>query len=115
MTYRNRVLLLAAVGVLVTACGNRPGAERSGGQRGTGKEARVIEVRMVETAFEPAELTVSRGETVRFRFANAGAAVHEAFIGDVQDQGAHEEEMAAQMGHGGHSDDAERALTLGPG
>lgn len=41
--------------------------------------------------------------------------MHEAFIGDVQDQAQHAQEMAARMGHGGHGDDAERALTLDPG
>jgi uncharacterized cupredoxin-like copper-binding protein len=72
-------------------------------------------VRMVDSAFEPAQFTVSGGETVTFRFTNAGQAVHEAFIGDAQDQAAHEEQMSARMEHNGHGDDAEEALTLQPG
>jgi uncharacterized cupredoxin-like copper-binding protein len=108
------MVALATVGLLVAGCASRPGAEQARGDV-SGKQGRIIEVRMVDTAFEPAEFTVSGGETVTFRFTNAGKAVHEAFIGDVQDQAAHEEEMAARMEHGGHGDDAEDALTLEPG
>ncbi len=70
------VLLLAA-----SACREDEGASPGG----TGSAVPVdqtIEIRMDDFVFEPAEVTVRAGTTVRFRFRNEGAFTHDAAIGD---------------------------------
>jgi uncharacterized cupredoxin-like copper-binding protein len=93
------------------SCGSRGGAGRAGG---AGDADRVVEVRMVDSAFDPATFSVASGETVTFRFTNEGAVAHEAYIGDAADQAAHEEEMS-ERAHGGHAEESDRAITLDPG
>lgn len=102
------VRLTAAAGVLAvaaTACvstaddaANRP---------------RVVEVRMVDHAFEPSAITVRAGERVRFEFTNAGSVVHEAYLGDAAAQAAHEREMAGSDGHSAHGGGDK--VTVAPG
>jgi uncharacterized cupredoxin-like copper-binding protein len=73
---------------------------------------------MVDTAFEPANLEVEAGETIRFVFRNDGNLPHDAFIGDSAAQADHEQEMrdAEGGGHGGHDNgEAGGAVTLEPG
>ena len=73
---------------------------------------------MVDIAFEPTVLRVSRGETVRFAFTNRGDIAHDAFVGDAGAQAEHAEEMreAGDEAHGGHDDDAsEDGVTVDPG
>ncbi len=61
---------------------------------------RTVEVTMTDDLqYDPAELSVSAGETVRFVVRNAGANVHEFLIGTPQEQAVFAEEMAD--GHGG--------------
>ena len=68
---------------------------------------------MKNVAFSPATLSVAKGETVTFRFTNADAVRHDAFVGDAQAQADHEKEMREGDGHGEHpSDDA---VTVEPG
>jgi uncharacterized cupredoxin-like copper-binding protein len=82
----------------------------SGGASADG-DVRTIEVRTTdELRFEPAEITVSAGETVRFEVTNDGEAVHEFLIGDEAAQDAFAEEMA-EGGH--HGTDA--GVTIEPG
>lgn len=97
---------LALVLVVTGACGGDSGDS-------TASEARVVSVRMVDSTFEPASLKVQRGETVEFRFTNAGQVAHDAFIGDHAAQREHEQEMRSGDAHGGHGDDA--AITVDPG
>lgn len=105
---------VAATGLLVlAACGDDDSATNAGGD-----QVRTIEVEMVDIAFEPETLEVSRGETVRFVFTNTGDVAHDAFVGDEAAQADHEEEMRAGDGDehgGGHGDDTEDALTVEPG
>lgn len=64
---------------------------------------RTVVITMRDNHFEPDKVEVKRGETVAFRFINRGRARHDAFIGDEQEQAAHEKEArAAQDGHGEH-------------
>lgn len=80
---------------------------------------RLVEVEMVDIAFEPSAITVKVGETVRFQFANTGEAHHEALIGDSHMQEEHEAEMASgDAGHddgGHHGADAMATISLEPG
>lgn len=96
---------------------------------GTEASPRTVEVEMVDNAFEPAEVAVAAGETVRFVFRNTGAVGHDAVIGDEAAQEEHEEEMRAAgetttsegemggMDHGPSTEagDDEAAITVEPG
>jgi uncharacterized cupredoxin-like copper-binding protein len=62
--------------------------------------------------FEPASVTVGRGETVRFVVTNAGKLPHEFMLGDPQEQQAHEAMMQRMPGM--KHDDAS-TLSLAPG
>lgn len=76
-------------------------------------EVAVVEVEMNEFAYEPSELTVPAGETVRFVFTNTGDIEHEAMIGTP-----HEQEEFESDGHGGHGESHHgevAAITLAPG
>ena len=114
-SWRAAVLLaIAAVAVLASACGDSEDA--SGGQA----DSRRIEIRMVDIAFEPKEISVREGQTVTLTFENAGKLPHDAFVGDEAAQAKHEQEMRAadgaekSGGHGAHGDD-EPAVTVEPG
>ena len=108
-----RILILAAIVALVAAaCGGDD--DSSADDDGT----RTVEIDMVDTAFEPDELQVTEGETIRFVFANTGEVDHDAFVGDADAQADHEAEMrdAEDEGHGGgHGDESEDAITVEPG
>jgi uncharacterized cupredoxin-like copper-binding protein len=61
---------------------------------------RTVEVVMHDNYYEPEELEVEPGETVRFRVRNAGEFVHEFNIGSPAMHDAHQDEMAMMMEHG---------------
>lgn len=101
---------LAATAILVTAaCG---GSEDDGSSEASPSD-KTVEVTMVDTAFEPDQLTVQRGETITFRFTNEGKVEHEAYIGDKEDQAEHEEDMSSGEMH--HGDENEGAVEVKPG
>lgn len=105
--------VLAGIALVAAACGGDSDTTPSGGAAD-----RTIEVDMVDIAFEPDTIDVTRGETVRFVFTNAGEVAHDAFIGDHDAQADHEAEMrdADDDAHGGgHGDDADDAVTVEPG
>jgi plastocyanin len=64
----------AALAVLGTACGSGSDEGAAGGSA----PDRVVEVAMVDTAFEPDRVEVAAGEVVRFVFTNEGEVRHEA-------------------------------------
>ena len=99
------------------------------------KASRTVEITMRDNYFEPEEIPVAAGETVRFNVVNAGTLVHEFSIGTPE---AHEEHgpmmqmlvdhgvlmsdridrdaakaMESSMGHGMHMD--KNAVLLAPG
>ena len=109
--------VVSVVAVLLAACGGDNDTSTAGNGN---SDAHTVEVDMVDIAFEPDTLEVTRGETVRFVFTNTGEVAHDAFIGDEDDQAGHEAEMREaddDEGHdGGHGDDeAENAVTVEPG
>ena len=109
---RPRVLAAIGVTLVAAACGDDDTTAD------TGAETRTVEIEMVDIAFEPDTLEVARGETVRFLFTNSGDVAHDAFIGDQAAQADHETAMreADDDEHGGgHTDEAEDAITVEPG
>ena len=115
---RGRLLLtVAAVGLIVSACGD---SEQGSAADESGGANRRVKVRMVDIAFEPKEISVREGQTVTFTFENVGKLPHDAFVGDEAAQAEHEQEMRAADGeekaggHGGHGND-ESAVTVEPG
>jgi uncharacterized cupredoxin-like copper-binding protein len=62
--------------------------------------------------FEPASITVNRGETVRFVVTNAGKIEHEFMIGDPQEQQAHDVMMQSTPGM---KHDEANTVSLAPG
>jgi uncharacterized cupredoxin-like copper-binding protein len=123
------LLCLAGIAVLVLgACGSDKddddsmvGDGSTTSERTTTDHAmqptRTVEVEMTDNLFDPQEIDVAKGETVKFEFDNTGAVAHDAFVGDAQAQAEHEDEMngdhmsgGSEMGH-----DGEDAITVEPG
>jgi uncharacterized cupredoxin-like copper-binding protein len=84
-----RMLALVALPLIAAACGG------DSKDTVTPDSGGVVEVTMRDTRYEPDRIQVEVGDTVTFRFKNAGAIAHEAFIGDEAAQEAHEMEMSA--------------------
>jgi uncharacterized cupredoxin-like copper-binding protein len=99
---------LGLLAVMLAACGGDSGT----GAASSESDARTIEVEMVDIAYEPAAIVVEVGETVRLVFTNNGQEVHEAFVGDADEQDDHAGEMA-DMGGMDHGDDD--VVTIEPG
>lgn len=99
-------LLAAAVLAALTLAG-------CGGGGSPPKAARTVDVTMKDVKFTPATLSVAKGETVTFRFTNADAIQHDAYVGDAAAQAEHEKEMRDGGGHGGHG--GKDAVTVPPG
>ena len=68
------------------------------GQKGEpAKVTRTIEVTMTDNSYEPEEIAVGAGETVRFVIRNAGELVHEFNIGTRKRHLAHRGEMTMMI------------------
>ena len=77
------------------------------------KAARTIRVEMADTMrFTPAEITVKRGDTVRFVATNRGKVVHEMVLGTMQELREHAELMKK---HPGMEHDEPHMLHVAPG
>lgn len=76
-------------------------ADVSIGQPGTADEAsRTVEVLMYDNYYEPENVAVEEGETVRFVVKNEGMLVHEFNIGTAAMHANHQDEMMLMMEHG---------------
>ncbi|MEK9660469.1 MAG: cupredoxin domain-containing protein, partial [Alphaproteobacteria bacterium] len=98
---------LAASALLATAAaaaGNHAGGHGHGASIGapgdTADTSRTIEIVMLDNSYEPAEIAVAKGETVRFVVRNDGEFVHEFNIGTGPMHAAHQKEMMAMMESG---------------
>jgi uncharacterized cupredoxin-like copper-binding protein len=100
-----RGILLVGLGLFGAACGGNGGAG--------GEAERVVNVEMVDNAFNPASIDVSSGETVTFRFTNNGSVAHDAFIGDEEAQKEHGEAM--KNNSGGHEAHGGEGIIVDPG
>jgi uncharacterized cupredoxin-like copper-binding protein len=106
----------AALATLVAACGaSSPSASTTNvGGEATPAGTRTVEVAMEDIKFDQTTLTVKTGETIEFRFVNAGKVAHDAFIGDVEAQMDHDAEMA-EMGDASAHPIEEAAIVVQPG
>ncbi|CAN5685743.1 plastocyanin/azurin family copper-binding protein [soil metagenome] len=126
---RGRALAtILGLGVLASACGSGGDGSAQGsnvspsgggmdmGEHGTGADGefsfgqpadaadadRVVAVTASDDlAFDPAQIEVTKGETIEFDVSNPGTVGHEFVIGDDEFQAAHEDEMAGMGGDGG--------------
>lgn len=62
--------------------------------------SRTVTVEMDDNYFEPEQIAVKVGETVRFTVTNAGGFVHEFNIGTPEIHEARQDEMAMMVQHG---------------
>jgi len=73
----------------------------SSGEPGKASEAsRTITVEMYDNYYEPEEINVEPGETVRFVVKNEGSLVHEFNIGTPSMHEGHQKEMMMMVEHG---------------
>lgn len=68
-----------------------------------------------DNTYEPPEIEVDAGETVRFVVVNAGKLRHEFLIGTVAQHQGHETRMAEGGEHGGHNGGELPGLSVAPG
>ncbi|MEQ9639446.1 MAG: cupredoxin family protein [Alphaproteobacteria bacterium] len=61
---------------------------------------RTVEVTMRDNFYEPENIAIANGETVRFVITNAGELVHEFNIGTAAMHAKHQEEMMMMVEHG---------------
>ena len=103
------VLALATALVALSAPAASAAGEHAGGhghaaeigQPGEPSEAdRTVQVTMYDNYYEPEQIQVSEGETVRFVVTNAGDLVHEFNIGTAAMHSQHQEEMMMMVDHG---------------
>ncbi|MEX2654345.1 MAG: plastocyanin/azurin family copper-binding protein [Acidimicrobiia bacterium] len=75
---------------------------------------RVVEITASDDfRFDPAEITVTAGETITFRITNTGVIPHDFTLGDEATQQAHAEEMEEMAGMA--MPDEPNAMVIGPG
>lgn len=67
-----------------------------------------------DLTFDPSEIKVTLGETIKFEVSNPGTVGHEFLIGDDAFQAAHADEMAGMEGDMLPSDEA-YAISIAPG
>jgi uncharacterized cupredoxin-like copper-binding protein len=90
----------------------KSGGHMNGGQMGdhhdfdfgeSGKASEVsrdIEVTMRDNFYEPEEINVKAGETIRFKITNKGEFLHEFGLGTAAMHAKHQKQMAVMMEHG---------------
>jgi uncharacterized cupredoxin-like copper-binding protein len=77
------------------------GASAAIGQPGKKSEAkRTITITMTDNRYTPENITVKKGETIRFVVINKGSFVHEFNIGTANMHKAHQKEMMMMVEHG---------------
>jgi uncharacterized cupredoxin-like copper-binding protein len=74
--------------------------EKAFGREGDGKKvSRTIKIHMADTMrFNPSQLTVTQGETIRFEVTNSGKIMHELVLGTMNDLKEHAELMRKNPG-----------------
>lgn len=97
-------LAALAIVVLLAACTSNAG---------TSDSPRAVEVSMTDALrFDPDEITVQAGETIRFVVSNPTPLDHDFVIGDEHEQEHHAAEMAAD---GDMMHDEDNAMTVAAG
>ena len=81
--------------------GHGHGTKMAIGEPGKSLDAtRTIEIKMFDNYYEPEEISVNSGETVRFVVKNVGEFVHEFNIATTEMHAAHQKEMVMMVEHG---------------
>ena len=88
----------ATAAPVLAGVGHGDGASGQVGQ--SSDVSRTIMVTMYDNYYEPAEISVREGETVKFIITNAGELVHEFNIGTPDAHDAHGPEMMMMVEHG---------------
>jgi uncharacterized cupredoxin-like copper-binding protein len=101
----SKIMLVAAsmsMSAAAIAAGAHGGGHGAGsGEPGKASEAsRTITVEMYDNYYEPEEISVETGETVRFVVKNEGSLVHEFNIGTPSMHEGHQKEMMMMVEHG---------------
>ena len=76
------------------------GASDAGKPGKASKVSRTVKVTMYDNYYEPANIKVKEGETVKFVITNKGELVHEFNIGTPDAHAAHGPEMQMMVDHG---------------
>ncbi|MDD0973967.1 cupredoxin domain-containing protein [Pseudomonas fontis] len=98
------LIFAAALSVLSLPVLAAPGHEFAFGQPApAAKATRTVQVVLGDMYFEPGDLTVKAGETVRFVVTNKGQVPHEFNLGDATMHARHQQEMLAMQGQMDHS------------
>ncbi len=93
------LLVLSASATMASPDGH--GDEKAYGEPGKANgSTRTVEVMMYDNYYEPEEISVKEGETVRFIIKNAGELVHEFAIGTAETHEEHAPMMAMMVDHG---------------
>lgn len=101
-------LFVAGMALSMSATAFAAGAHDGGhghgatsGEPGKASEAsRTVTVEMYDNYYEPEEISVKPGETVRFVVENKGNLVHEFSVGTPDMHEAHQEKMMMMVEHG---------------
>ena len=119
---RSRLALLLAIALLIAACASGTGSTETpssavpasppSATSGSSDATRFVVQLSDALKIEPSTMTVPAGVPVTFLVTNAGTTDHEFFLGNEEEQAAHEQEMS-EMGGMGH--DAEMGIRVGPG
>jgi uncharacterized cupredoxin-like copper-binding protein len=83
--------------------GHGAAGHHSSGAGSVGKASevsRTIDVVMMDNYYEPENIDIKAGETVRFKIANKGSLVHEFNIGTADMHEGHQKEMVMMVQHG---------------
>lgn len=93
--------LFAPLFAVSAIAGEGHGDSAEAGKPGKAAEATTtIEVLMYDNYYEPENISVKEGETVRFVIKNAGELVHEFNIGTAEQHEAHAPMMQMMVDHG---------------
>ncbi len=116
---KRTTLALIAIGVIASfglaACSEGgDGGDAAGGSSSSESEIRTVEIQTLDSlAFDPSEIRVEVGESVRFVISNQGTVEHEFLIGDEATQEEHEVEMGSSPMAG--MDDMTTLVKVAPG
>lgn len=76
------------------------GSAAAGSVGSASEVSRTIDVVMKDNYYEPENIAIKAGETVRFKVVNEGSLVHEFNIGNADMHEGHQEEMLMMVQHG---------------
>ena len=106
-------LFALAVGAIFLTQASAHGPAAFGRPAAAAQARRTVAVEMADTMrFSPAEITVARGEVVRFVVSNKGAVAHEMVLGTLATLKEHAEHMKQ---HPGMAHEEPNMIQLAPG